>query len=293
MIESKDLELKTNLTIGTLTTNAGKIRAFVEHQLDNYKPELYIGRADEAKKDRAELNKAADILNEKRKEIEREFNKPFVEFKDTINGAVKTIKAASAQLDAIVKGEESREKDEKRGKIEALWQAQKFDLVPLEKVFNDKWLNKTYKLGTIEDEIKTIISGILEDLEICDNFDKQDVALIKSAYLDTLSIKDATRYAETLKANREKLAAENKTRQQQTINAQLDQQHADERDERNSCEVADLVGQIYNEPTTSLETYALVFSGTRPQLMRMREYMTAQGITYQKLTDNQDGTFSI
>lgn len=72
MLESKDLELQSRLTIGTLESNAEAIRKVVLKHLEDYTPENYIGRADEAKADKALLNKAEKALNTKRLELEPE-----------------------------------------------------------------------------------------------------------------------------------------------------------------------------------------------------------------------------
>ena len=84
MLESKDLELQSRLTIGTLESNAEAIRKVVLKHLEDYTPENYIGRADEAKADKALLNKAEKALNTKRLELEREYMEPFNKFKITI-----------------------------------------------------------------------------------------------------------------------------------------------------------------------------------------------------------------
>ena len=113
MLESKDLELQSRLTIGTLESNAEAIRKVVLKHLEDYTPENYIGRADEAKADKALLNKAEKALNTKRLELEREYMEPFNKFKITITETCKAIKAASTGLDEIVKAEEERERGEK------------------------------------------------------------------------------------------------------------------------------------------------------------------------------------
>lgn len=121
MLESKDLELQSRLTIGTLESNAEAIRKVVLKHLEDYTPENYIGRADEAKADKALLNKADKALNTKRLELEREYMEPFNKFKITISETCKAIKAASAGLDEIVKAEEERERGDFFVKPTAYW----------------------------------------------------------------------------------------------------------------------------------------------------------------------------
>lgn len=112
MLESKELELQSRLTLGTLESNAEAIRQIVLKHLEDYTPENYIGRADEAKADKALLNKAEKSLNAKRLELECEYMAPFNKFKITITETCKAIKAASAALGLEIKPEKTEALEE-------------------------------------------------------------------------------------------------------------------------------------------------------------------------------------
>lgn len=294
MIESRELELSSKVTIGKLETNAEAIKALVLEKLKDYTPENYAGRVEEAKRDKAELNAAEKALNAKRLELEREFMKPFNYFKDTINETCKAIKEASGKINEVVKEVESREKEEKREQIQTLFNKKDFSLFTLDKIFNEKWLNKTAKMHEIEKEIDAAIKKTFDDLKIIEALPAEDVPLIKTVYLETLSIADAMSRAQQLKENRERLAREAKERQQQEIKEQIKEQKAEERKEASAQEVSDLaiqaaalqghiVEEIQEEKPAELETFALVLTGTRQALLNVRQYMTAQGVTYIKL----------
>lgn len=74
-IQETDLELVVSeKTLGSLTTNAIQIRDMVKAALPMYDISNYNDEnIDQAKKDKAALNKAAKALNAKRLEIEKEF----------------------------------------------------------------------------------------------------------------------------------------------------------------------------------------------------------------------------
>jgi hypothetical protein len=291
MIESKELELSSTLTIGKLETNAEVIKALVLEKLKDYTPENYEGRVDEAKRDKAALNAAEKALNAKRLELEREFMRPFNNFKDTINETCKAIKEASAKINDVVKEVEDREKEAKRAKIQAVFDKKDFSLFTLDRIFDARWLNKTYKIGDIEKEIERAINKTFDDLKVIEALPAEDVPLIKTVYLDTLSISDAMTRAQQLKENRDRLAREAKERQQQAINAQLQEQVQEEKDQAQEDKVAPLVEAALQEPTAELQTFALILTGTREALLNVRQYMTAQGVTYTKLTAADDGSY--
>lgn len=232
MLESKDLELQSRLTIGTLESNAEAIRKVVLKHLEDYTPENYIGRADEAKADKALLNKAEKALNTKRLELEREYMEPFNKFKITITETCKAIKAASAGLDEIVKAEEERERGEKWEKIEDYWNRtgfSLFDITDLSKITDiKKWTNKTAKLKDVLAEIDAIQKKTFDELKILEQFPQEDVSLLKTVYLDTLSITEAMQKANQIKANRERLAREQREREEVERFKKIQEQKKDE-----------------------------------------------------------------
>ena len=197
-------------TLGNLVTNAKDIKAFVENKIKEYSVDNYTGDAKQAAKDKAELNAAAKTLNDRRIALEKEWNMPFQEFKDIITETTNIIKSASGKLDAIVKAKEDEEKELKRKEITDLWNAKNFNLVTLDRVFNPKWLNKTYKIATVAADIDLIINGITDDLSALDNFGvdlAEDTEMLKNLYLSTLNLQATLNKGAELKANRERLAA--------------------------------------------------------------------------------------
>ena len=193
-------------TLGSLVTNANDIKKYVSEKLKEYSVDNYTGDAKQAAKDKAEINNAIKTLNDRRIALEKEWNMPFQEFKGIITETIDMMKSASSKLDVIVKNEENKEKEEKRYKILGLWEAKKFNLITLDRIFNTRWLNKTYKLATIDVELDDIISRINGDLASLDAFG-EDTAVLKDLYLSTLNLQATLNKGAELKANRERLIA--------------------------------------------------------------------------------------
>jgi hypothetical protein len=193
-------------TLGSLVTNANDIKKYVSEKLKEYSVDNYTGEAKQAATDKAEINNAIKTLNDRRIALEKEWNMPFQEFKGIITETIDMMKSASGKLDVIVKNEENKEKEEKRYKILELWEAKKFNLVTLDRIFNTRWLNKTYKLATIDVELDDIISRINGDLASLDAFG-EDTAVLKDLYLSTLNLQATLNKGAELKANRERLIA--------------------------------------------------------------------------------------
>ena len=193
-------------TLGSLVTNANDIKKYVSEKLKEYSVDNYTGDAKQAAKDKAEINNAIKTLKDRRIALEKEWNMPFQEFKNIIVETTGMMESASSKLDVIVKNEENKEKEEKRCKILELWDAKKFNLVTPDRIFNARWLNKTYKLATIDVELDDIINRINGDLASLDAFG-EDTAVLKDLYLSTLNLQSTLNKGAELKANRERLIA--------------------------------------------------------------------------------------
>lgn len=203
-------------TLGNLVTNAKDIKAYVEEKLKEYSVDNYAGDAKQAAKDKAEINAAIKTLNDRRIALEKEWNMPFAEFKNIISETCDMMKTASGKLDVIVKAKEEEEKAQKKAQIVELWNGKNFNLVPLDRIFNAKWLNKTTKLAAVDAEIDIIIKNITGDLASLDAFG-EDTAILKDLYLSTLNLQQTLNKGAELKANRERLAqleAEKKAREE-------------------------------------------------------------------------------
>lgn len=322
-METKELTLVVKeKTIGSLVTNAIEIQNFVKARIQDYNPDNYTGTADQAKKDRAELNKAAEKLNSERLALEKEFNKPFEEFKAIVNDTCKLIKDASVKIDAVVKAADDKAKEEKKAQIEAYWKDCNFDLVSLEKIFNPKWYNKTFKFLDIQEEIKDRITQIKNDLQAIEDFGS-DVETLKPLYLSTLNLQATLSKGAELKANREKLAA---------MEAEKKEVQEEQRDEKTTPVVnvdfgtkevvseivvekqegekifvyetfyefevvtdedfLENIAEIVKEHGMSLKV-AIKATGTQSQLLAFKSELEENGITYNKVIKDKVLTLEI
>ena len=197
----------SEMTVGTLISNAMEVRNSVFEFLKNCDVANYKGSAKDAANDKAKFNALAKKLNDERIRLEKKFLEPFIPFKEIVAETTEAIKKVSAGLDAIVKTKDAEEKEAKRAEIVEIWKVYNFTLVPLEKIFNDKWLNKTYKTKQIHDDIAHIIDQITGDLQSIEQFG-EDIDTLKELYLTTLDLQSTLRRGAELRENRRRLAEE-------------------------------------------------------------------------------------
>lgn len=278
-LTEKDLTLDVReLTLGTLTTNALQLRDHVAATLERYTPENYSeDNVDQAKSDRAILNKAAKELNDRRIQLERDWNAPLQEFKSIIGDTVKMISDGSAKLDAVVKGVESKAKAEKRAAIEELWDRKGITLLPLSKLWDERWLNKTKRLPAIEKEIGEKLLKIEAELDTLAAVDTEDGDTLRAYYLDCLDLQRTLAYSATLKANRQRLQEEQARRQ-----AEAEAQATREAYVAPTAEPAPTAYEAPEAVIPEVLWRTMVVRGTREQLIALAEYMNAEGIWFKK-----------
>lgn len=270
-----------DLTFGTLTTNALQLHDYVAATLERYTPENYSEEnVDQAKADRAILNKAAKELNDRRIQIEREWNAPLQEFKGIVGDTVKMISEGSAKIDAVVKGVESKAKAEKRAAIEELWERKGITLLPLSKLWDDRWLNKTKRLPAIEKEIGEKLLKIEAELDTLAAVDTEDGDTLRAYYLDCLDLQRTLAYSATLKANRQRLQEEQARRQ-----AEAEAQATREAYVAPTAEPAPTTPTAYEAPEAVIPEVlerTMIVRGTREQLIALAEFMQTEGIWFKK-----------
>lgn len=276
---SLDLVVYSNTT-GELTTNAKVILATVKAQLEHYKAENYSeDNIADAKRDKAELNAAAKRLNDKRLELEREFMKPFNEFKDTVTETCTLIKTASSQIDGVVKAVEDREKAEKEKRLIEAWDGLGFTLVSLSKVWNPAWLNKTAKVKEVIAEMGRIIEKVTQDLVVLDRIGEPDA---KAYYLDTLNLDAALREADRIKANRERLAAIERAKAEAPAVMAPEMPAGKAQATPTASEPAEATADTPEVAPALLERTMRVW-GTYEQLVALSRFMNENGIEFEKI----------
>lgn len=289
-------------TLGNLVTNAKDIKAYVEEKLKEYSVDNYAGDAKQAAKDKAEINAAIKTLNDRRIALEKEWNMPFAEFKNIISETCDMMKTASGKLDVIVKAKEEEEKAQKKAQIIELWNGKNFNLVPLDRIFNAKWLNKTTKLAAVDAEIDTIIKNITGNLASLDAFG-EDTAILKDLYLSTLNLQQTLNKGAELKANREHLAQLEKEPEsapvKDTYNVNFETREVEKVAPKQAAPAAATGGTIYtfnvfgNEnEIDSVRAIAdemgleiipgITLKGNARQIATFKELLTDNGIGYDK-----------
>lgn len=265
-----DLELVTNIVAGKLTSNAKEYSAALKNEIANYTIERYIDNPDAAKTDKAYLNKLLDEVAEKRKLATTTWNKPLDEFISVMKELETEIKTASNNLKTIVDKADQQVKDEKKAKIVEFWNTLNFTIVPIERVFNPRWLNKTEKLASIIEECKAIVEKITTEMNTLKSMQDEDAETLQAFYLETLDLNATLQKRNQLKENRARIKAEEERKAALVA-------------ETNKPVVSDNSEPEIKQPNEPIATFRLEVTAPASKLVALRKYIDDNGITYKKI----------
>lgn len=275
-MEEKDLELRvTNLALGELTTNALKIKEEIKNKLEDYKAENYdINSIDKAKEDKAMLNRTAKKLNDERIRLEKEFMKPFDEFKLAVKEITEMIKDTSSKIDELVKEVENKDKEEKRKLIQMFFEQEVKelkDVLKFEKIFDEKYLNKTSKIEDAKKDITSKLECIRNDLiTISELHSKYEIEL-KNDYLNNFDLGIVIRKNSELISREE--ALKNQVEETKKV--------IEEQKEEKMQEMAKTIVEVKEEEPVL--TFTLKITGKKNQLVALRKFIENNGMSYEKV----------
>lgn len=218
-----------------LTFNYEELKHELTEKVEMYKTLVYTDeQIKDAKSDRASLNKLKTALNDERIKREREYMRPFAEFKEKVNEIIKIIDEPIAMIDVQVKGYEEKKKEEKRIKIESfiadveLSNAEKLQGIKIP--CDVKWLNASVSMKSIEDSIHQFVETTVNNLATLENlpdFAFEAVEVYKSTLDINKAISEAQRMVQIAKAKAE--AEAKKSEYETTQAAKLVKQVSDQK----------------------------------------------------------------
>ena len=177
---------------GKLAINFEEFKAGLEVQLEQFKNFVVSEDAiTNAKATRAGLNKVEKTIDDRRKELKKEFLKPYEVVDAQAKILIGMINEVKDNIDSQIKVFEESEKEAKKNEVIDLWGAKDYKKVSLEHIWSDKWLNKTVTLKQVEKEIDDAIVKIESDLnsiKVLVIGDEEKVLALQSKYLVNLDL---------------------------------------------------------------------------------------------------------
>lgn len=140
-----------------ITWNHEEIKKEVSEKVEYYKNLVYTdAQIQDAKKDRATLNKFVQALEAKRKEIKKQCLAPYEDFEKKMKEIIAVVNEPIAMIDGQVKEYEKQKREEKLTKISEIFTGIGFpEWVTLDKIFDGKWSNVSVSLKSIQADMES------------------------------------------------------------------------------------------------------------------------------------------
>lgn len=189
--------------------NYEELKAEITSKVEMYKNLVYTGsdQIKDAKADRAALNKLIKAMSDERIRIKKDCLKPYDEFERKIRELTDIVNEPVQLIDKQIKEYEQTLKEEKRKEIEALFETIGFQaFVKLEMIWDEKWLNASVSMKSIEEKMRDRMYQIGTDMLTLNRLSEyafEAVAVYKETLDMNRSIAEAQRMSEIAKQKAE------------------------------------------------------------------------------------------
>lgn len=189
--------------------NYEELKAEITSKVEMYKNLVYTGsdQIKDAKADRAALNKLIKAMSDERIRIKKDCLKPYEAFERKIKELTDIVNEPVQLIDKQIKEYEQTLKEEKRKDIEALFETIGFQsFVQLPMIWDEKWLNASVSMKSIEDKMRDRMYQISTDMLTLNRLSEyafEAVAVYKETLDMNRSIAEAQRMSDIAKQKAE------------------------------------------------------------------------------------------
>ena len=231
-----------------------------------------------AKTDCAKLRKIAKSASDYRISIKKEHEAKISKTLEQLKELTDIFNDAASSIDNQVKEFDEKRKEEKRSAIGKIYTDNIQDMeqfLPLQKIWNEKWMNKGYGLDAITKEIKTLVESTQDSIKTIQLLGTKYESQMISAYLVNFQMTDALKK----KSELEQIDAEMERRRK----AQEEAEHRKAEEEIREQEELKAQEEV---PQAEIEqTFRLAFEvyGNKEELTALCDFIRDNGYRYKRL----------
>jgi hypothetical protein len=191
-----EFQITTDLaTVAKIEFNHEELKKEISESISKFQGLVVTEDAiPEAKADRAKLNKLKGAIDDKRKEIKKSYLAPYNEFESKCKELTALVDEPIKAIDNQIKAFEEEQKTVKQNLINEYYSLTMGDLekvYPLSLIWDNKWLNATFKIKDVQSAIDDTKEKIKRDTEVIKSLKSCDEDYILSVYSKTLDVSAA------------------------------------------------------------------------------------------------------
>lgn len=281
----QELDFQVKQTLGTIDCNFAELKEALAVQMSAYADATVTEDSITSyKKELATLRKIRTAVDDKRKEIEREYNKPVEEFKTQVKSLLEEIDKPIDLINSQLKLFEEDRIIHKRERVSKMYVEQVGEYIkflPLESNYNPKWDNKSYSDEDIRFDISEKVMKIKSDLAVIEGLNSE----IKDDVISTY-ISSGNDLSKAVARNSQYLADKQKVEKQKEIEAET---KVETKVETKEIEAETKLDDYKVEPTDPLGTLNQIIERTKTakiivsmeDLPQIKELLDFSNIKYQ------------
>lgn len=265
--------------------NFEELKAELAERLDHYNKLIVTEDGiKEAKEDRAKLNRLRTAIDTRRKDVKKEYLKPYNDFEGKIKEITLLIDKPIGAIDEQLAEFEEKRKAEKLEQCKAMYEETIAEnikqIVPFDRIADKKWLNATTAMAKVQEDLDAWNKRVNSDMLVLDTIEPEYKAAVNQKYIETLDISAAIAHREALKSaaeafkarEEERLVREEKARQE----AEKKAQEAIPAPEEPQV----VVPKLHSE---TLYNLVLQFTITKAQAAALKEFILENNIQYKQI----------
>lgn len=281
------IEVKINTPeeqfLKSIDFNYDEIKGELQTVLEKYQNLAFTDETmKEAKNTRAHLNQLKTKIDNVRKDMKKRCLAPYEAFEAKIKDLTGLVDKPILQIDSQVKSYEERCKQEKLENIKAFWNETAKDILPLvsfDRIFNEKWLNATTTMKSINEEITKIVDDIKQGLDTISQLHTEYELQVKDKFLETLSLAIALNENNRLKERQKAIEEQERLRKEAELKAQQQTQTSAPAETPKQMDIVEEVKKVEEQE------YQIIFkvTATREKLSLLKQFLEDNHIKIERV----------
>lgn len=283
------LEVSEIKALEPIKFNFEQLKQEITTKVENYKNIVYSEEnIKEAKADRANFNKLAKALNDEKIRVRNTVLEPYLPFEKQCNELIDLVKEASTHADTQIKSYEQQIKDEKLKQIMNFFLenvGDYADLINFDDIYNERWLNATYKMEQIEKDILHTFAKTKTDMAVIDSqFKEEDInKQVKMEYFNNIANPSVLTMA-ILKGN---TIIENNKKLEMLKQKEESSQNITKNEEKITNSTENVTQSLGNSPEDEeLQTLDFRVHVTQRQKFALKEFLKSNNIKFEPVPKN-------
>lgn len=295
----EDIQVIINQQAGAISFNFEDMKQFLNNRLEEYRGAVFTDDSiKSAKAYTAKLRKEQAAFKSRIADVKKEYMHPFDQFKAQADELVELYNEPISFIDGQVKDFEERRKAGKRKEISAIYEetaAGLSEYIPLERIYNPKWENATYKKNDIKKELMEITASTKQAVETIQAMDSEACEKALALYKQDLSLANAIAHvnnyerqkAEILQKEQERKRHEDEERIRREERERIEAEQRAEREKTAAVEAAkeqaaqEVIGELTPDLSGRTNLYEYRMSLTDDGRKKLEMYLDSVGIEWE------------